>query len=211
MAKTKDVRLVLIRSGCTDWDRSGRVSGSADHPLCEGGLDGLGDAIQTELASLGTNHLALVLHGPDEASTATAAELTKASKAKARNKVGLAEVGMGLWEGLLPADLEDRYPTVYAKWLEDPTAVSIPEGESIADADTRLRAALVKGLDRISEQEQAVAVILRPIAWMLVRCRLVGRPLSECWDVASEGRMIETLVCSTAALTEAPEGAAARA
>ncbi|MEM7754382.1 MAG: histidine phosphatase family protein [Planctomycetota bacterium] len=209
MAKPKSLRVILIRSGSTEWDVRGRVSGSADHPMCEQGAADLASAIR----ELELTDVAAVLHGPDEASTSTGNRVASLSRAKARSKDGLGEVSMGLWEGLLPGDLEDRYPTVYGKWLEDPAAVSVPEGEPLVEADARLRAAFLKSVEKVAN-DGTVVVVLRPIAWALMRCRLLGRPLSALWSGLREAGQVESLSCQTASLRDSAveaEGAAAQA
>lgn len=207
MAKSREVKLLLIRSGPTSWDETGRLSGSADHPLSEAGVASL-DALATGIQK---GSVVAVLHAPDEASTETAKRIGRAAGAKLRAKDGLAEVDMGLWEGLLKSDLEDRYPTVYARWVEDPTAVSVPDGEPVLEADARLRAAIAKAIEKCADSGDTVALVLRPFAWGLLRCRLLGRPLAECWEVSREGPAMESLGCVTGQLLGLTEKAPAQA
>ncbi|MEM1185285.1 MAG: histidine phosphatase family protein [Planctomycetota bacterium] len=202
MPKPKAVRIILIRSGSTEWDLSGRVSGSADHPMCEQGAAALAETVKS--LDLGT--VEAVLHSPDESSRATGEVVASLARAKAKAKDGLAEVAMGLWEGLLPADLEDRYPTVYSRWLDDPLVVQVPEGEPIADADERLRGAFVKAIEKVPN-EGVVVLVLRPIAWALMRCRLLGRPLSELWMGTADAPQVESLECQLSTLQDAGVGA----
>lgn len=201
MAKSKSLRVILIRSGATEWDVCGRVAGSADHPMCAKG----GEELAAAIRELDLDDVAIVLHGPDDASTSTAETVASLARAKARSRDGLAEVSMGLWEGLLPSDLEDRYPTVYGRWLDDPTSVLVPEGEPIADADIRLRLAFCKAVDKVPN-DGTVVLVLRPIAWALMRCRMTGRPLSGLLNESREAGQVESLGCRTADLQDAGAG-----
>ena len=198
MAKPTSLRVILIRSGSTSWDMCGRVSGSADHPMCDEGAAALAEAIR----AFEFGEVSLVLHGPDDASRATGELVGSLTRAKVKSKDRLGEVGMGLWEGLLPADLEDRYPTVYAKWLEDPTAVSVPDGEPVTEADARLRSAILKGTEKVPNNG-TVVLVLRPIAWALMRCRLAGEALTPCWEAARAAPQLQPVDCDLAALQDA--------
>jgi len=195
MPKPRSFRVILIRSGSTEWDLSGRLSGSADHPMCAAGAESLAETIR----GLNLGEVASVLHGPDEASTASAAIIADLSRTKARSKDGLAEVNLGLWEGLLPSDLEERHPTVYARWLEDPSSVSVPEGEPLAEAEERIVGAFLKATEKVAH-EATVVVVLRPMAWALMRNRLLGRLLSETTVGLDGAGGVESLECRTADL-----------
>lgn len=186
MAKAKDFRLLLIRSGATEWDASERLTGSADLPLSEAGRK----AVQDAVAGLENASLDVVLCGPDEGSVETANLYAKATGAKVRVLDALHEAGLGLWEGLLGSDLLGRCPTAYKQWLEDPSAVTPPEGEALADAAARLTGELVRVLEK-QKDEPSVGLVLRPLARGIVRLWLHGQPLSATWDATKAGRDAE--------------------
>lgn len=176
--KTPTYNLLLVRSGRTEWDLAARLSGHSDHPLSESGREELLAALQTaELPPIG-----LVLHGPDEASAATAALLATKAGARTRELAGLTEADLGLWCGLLATDLEERYCSAFGQWRDDPGAVSIPEGEGAGDAETRVSRAVASALDRVKPNGQSIAIVLRPVVFQLLRRRILDRPLSEVWD-----------------------------
>ncbi len=172
------INLALLRSGRTEWDLCSRLAGRSDHPVSESGREELLAALDAaELPRIG-----IVLHGPDEASRATADLVASRVKGKPREVAGLVEVDLGLWCGLLTGDLEERYRTAFGQWRENPTVVSVPEGEPIADAEARLGRALYTALERIKPGSQAVAIVLRPLAFQLVRRLILDRPLAEVWE-----------------------------
>ncbi len=41
----------------------------------------------------------------------------------------LADVDLGLWEGMRGQDLEEKAPKAYREWRENPLNVQVPEGE----------------------------------------------------------------------------------
>jgi broad specificity phosphatase PhoE len=107
----------------------------------------------------------------------TAAVFADAAGARVKTIDGLEEVGCGLWEGLSEETIKQRFPKVYKRWREDPSAVTPPDGESLLDADSRLRQALARVRDR--GNGHTVGIVLGPTACALVRCRLEGATMSS--------------------------------
>jgi broad specificity phosphatase PhoE len=184
--RTPILNLVLVRSGRTEWDLAGRLAGHSDHPLSDSGREELLAAIDAaELPPIG-----LVLHGPDEASASTATILAaKTGAPRTRGLAGLTEVDLGLWCGLGAGVLEDRYCSAFRQWRDDPSAVSVPEGEPIGDAESRVAKAVAGAVERVKPNGHAVAIVLRPVVFQLLRRRMLDRPLSDVWD-SSLGRPV---------------------
>ena len=178
--RTPTLNLVLARSGRTEWDLAARLAGHSDHPLSDSGREELLAALEAvELPSVG-----LVFHGPDEASAATAAILAAKTGARTRELSGLTEADLGLWCGLGARDLEERYCSAFGQWRADPSVVNVPEGESVTEAENRIARALGNALERTRINGNAVAIVLRPVVFQLLRRRILDRPLSEVWDPA---------------------------
>ncbi len=210
MAKNGTIHVLLVRSGATEWDDAGRAQGETDLPLCPSGRERLAAELSDHFrccAGSAWSELDGVLHAPDEASRETAAILATMAGARTRELDGLRAMNMGLWEGLRDAELLERHPTAYQQWLEDPTVVTPPDGESLPEAEERLLEALRKGLARRS----SAAVVLRPPAFGLLRCWLLGRPATDLWKVIEEAPCIESFVIERSRLKELPSRARARA
>jgi probable phosphoglycerate mutase len=147
--------LVLLRHGQSVWLAEGRFQGRADTPL---------SALGRRQAALAGARLAApdapprlpvpagepvgIVHSP-LARTRETAEAVAAAFAAAgrpvpplRPEPGIAEIGQGAWEGLLQREVEERYPAEIAGWRRDPVGVHAPGGESLAEVDARVRAAL---------------------------------------------------------------------
>jgi broad specificity phosphatase PhoE len=181
MAKSNEIRVLLMRTGETEWEQAGRIAGSSDVPLSQSGLAAVKDAagrLRAEGARIST-----VICGPDEASQATARELAVAEGAKVKVVEGLGEMNLGLWEGRLAYELEQACPTAYRQWLQDPSAVRAPEGETMDEAQDRILEALCKAVDKARPDHGAIAFVLRPVALGLVRCALGGVPASGLWSM----------------------------
>ena len=179
MAKIASHRVLLVRSGQTDWDLAGRLQGCTDLPLSPSGRS----EVEAEVADFGEVGLSVVLCAPDEASQQTA-ELW-ANGAKVVVIPGLSEPNVGLWEGILRSELEDRYCRAGRQWGDDPSCVTPPEGESLETAAARLLPALGKALSKVKGRRgdvslpAGVGLVLRPIAQSIVRCSVSDLPSSE--------------------------------
>jgi broad specificity phosphatase PhoE len=183
MAKTTEIRVLLMRTGETEWEKAGRIAGSSDVPLSDAGRAAVKTAIEG-LQAEGTR-LSTIYCAPDEASLATAEHLAGASGGRVKVVDGLGEMNLGLWEGRLAQELEDKCPTAYRQWVEDPSVVRAPEGETVEEAQDRIVSALARSLDKANGG--AVAVVLRPVAMALVGCALSGVPNSDLWSMMKTG------------------------
>ncbi len=50
----------------------------------------------------------------------------------------LCEIDFGAFEGLTYAEVESRYPQKYKHWMEHPTQINFPDGESFSDMKNRV-------------------------------------------------------------------------
>lgn len=182
MAKARDFSLLLFRSAPTAWDLGGRLSGASDHPICPEGQTQLDEAIDR----LSGPRLDLILSAGDESSVQTAELLAAASGAKVRKCRGLEEVSLGLWEGLRHEDVAERYPSAYKQWITNPSSVRIPGGESLPEAEHRILEALSHGLDKVKAGHERVGIVVRPMAWGLLRCWLSETPIDRLWDTLKD-------------------------
>lgn len=148
---------------------------------------------------------ALIHCGPDEASRETARILAEKTDARVlRPDAALAGMNLGLWEGLLEGELEERFPTCFRQWRDDPAPVTPPEGEPFAGMASRLSEALSRLASRA--RGKAVAFVLRPIEFGLARCLLTDRPTSALWSMIEDGPAIEAHTLSPETVRELADG-----
>jgi alpha-ribazole phosphatase/probable phosphoglycerate mutase len=84
---------------------------------------------------------------------------------------GLREIDFGDFEGLAYDEIAARYPDLYRKWMQTPTAVRFPNGESFPE----MRDRVLKAFDVIERErkDQTVAIVSHGgvnrilIAWAL--------------------------------------------
>lgn len=182
MAKSDQLTFVLVPAGSTAWEESGRVTGGADLPLCPEGRAQASKAAE----ELSSRSISLVLHASDDASVETAKLIASASGCKTRTVEDLAEMSLGLWEGLAAEEFAEKFPTASKQWQDDPASIVPPEGETLSAADERIVASLARALEK-TKASGAIAVVLRPVALGLIRCWLKGLPVSKVWDSGEDG------------------------
>jgi broad specificity phosphatase PhoE len=154
--------IYAVASGQTAWDDQSRIQGSMDLPLS---VKGRRQADQVA-ATWTAGPLPAVHCAPDEASRGTAEVLGHVWNCPVKIVDQLAEVHLGLWQGLTESELQERYPSAYGQWVDDPWSVLPPEGEAMAQADARLRQAMTRIVGRSSDRP--VMVVLRPVMMRMV-------------------------------------------
>lgn len=167
-----DGAVVLLRHGESTWVAEGRFQGQGDPPLSATGRR------QAELAAdrLARPHRPPplpvplgapleIVHSPLHRTAETAAVVGAALahgdafgvEVPVRADPRFAEIAQGAWEGLPGAEIAARWPEVLAGWRRDPLAAWAPGGESLAEVDRRVRAALAEVLERLRERRTGPA------------------------------------------------------
>lgn len=132
-------RILLARHGETDWNRIGRWQGHADPPLNEAGR-----SQAAELAErLAGDGIAAVYSSDLKRASETARVVAARLGLDVVEDAGLREIDVGSWSGLTRAEVEQRFPEGYARWLG---------GEIGHDGETReqLTARVVDAVERIA-------------------------------------------------------------
>ncbi len=184
MTKAAGTQVLLIRSARTAWDDAGRLQGRADLPATDAGLAQTAAELRA-YAETSDKQPAVVYAPDDEGARTTAAAAAAAFDAKAKTADGFRAINLGLWEGLTAEDLEERHPRNFRQWREHPATVIVPEGESVTDFQERALAAFAKLLER--HPKKALAVVLRPLEFVVIDRLLGDRPLNgvmaaDPWD-----------------------------
>jgi broad specificity phosphatase PhoE len=143
--------ILLARHGETDWNRENRFQGHADPPLNE-----TGRAQAAELAAALTNEpLAAVYSSPLRRAFETAQIVGEPHGLEPVPVVALREVDVGSWQGLTRAEIEERFPEQFARWLDYEQGWE--DGESYDEMGRRVLAALLE-LAATHEGERILAV-----------------------------------------------------
>jgi broad specificity phosphatase PhoE len=130
-------RLVLVRHLEPDERIAGRAYGALDVPLSP---EARSEAEQLA-DSLGTIELAAVFSSPLRRALETAAPIAARQGVTPQVHEGLREIDFGELEGERFEDVERGRPELFRAWMDDPTSVVFPGGESFADLRRRALAA----------------------------------------------------------------------
>ncbi|MDX2146575.1 MAG: histidine phosphatase family protein [Planctomycetota bacterium] len=158
---SEDTSLWIVRAGESVWDAERRLQGSADIPLSPAGAREAERAVDLLRNAKSQWRGTLLLTAPDEASLQTAQAIANALDLRVRSTNELKDPSLGLWEGELKAELEDRCRTAFRRWCEDPFSVEPPHGESCPDVQARVTQAVRKA---VAKANGDVIVVLRPMA-----------------------------------------------
>jgi len=143
--------LLLVRHGETDWNRESRFQGHADPPLNE-----LGRAQAAELAeALAGEEVAAVYSSPLRRAFQTAEVIAAPRRLAAEPVDGLREVDVGSWQALTRAEVEERFPEQFQRWLDHGRGWE--DGETYEQMGKRVIAAL-RDLAARHEGERIVGV-----------------------------------------------------
>lgn len=198
MSKRPDIiTIILTPSDRTEWDEADRLQGSADIPPARA-AHAHAEARTAHAASAKPE---VVLFGPDEASAGAARSVAAAVKTKPKRVKGLADPGLGLWEGLERSVCQERYPRAYKQWLTDPGSVNPPDGEGFEDAVDRIVGALVKAVEKSAKTR--FVVVVRPMARAILARWLAGQAVSAGWPPEKETAVAEFTI-ARGALRTAP-------
>lgn len=145
-------RIVLVRHGEPDDAARGRCHGRLDVALSARGYEQMRRARRL----LRHTPLSVIYSSPSRRARASADVLADRRR-PVRLDDRLREIDFGELEGLAYDDIARRFPGTYREWMDRPTDVVFPGGESFAAMASRVRGAL----DHIRQahEGEAVAVV----------------------------------------------------
>ncbi len=160
-------RLLLIRHGETDWNVEGRYQGQADPPLNARGL-AQARALAVRWQREGIRPAAIYA-SPLQRAWQTAEILAQATGAPLHAEPRLKEIGLGAWEGVLTPEIMRRWPETFRHWEERPWATRPPGGETIAEVQQRVYAAIDEIVARHPDETIAIVAHRLPLALLKIR------------------------------------------
>ena len=152
-------RVYLARTGRTDFDEQGRLTGRLEVPVSEGGQAELAD---TAGALTGLD-IKVVYCAASTAAEHSAATLAKRLGVKRKILKDLHNIDFGLWQGLEIDEIRRRHRKQVKQWEQaaDTTACA-PCGESLPEVTERVAKALKPVLKR-ARQENVLLVAADPL------------------------------------------------
>jgi len=127
-------RLILIRHGEPEERTRGKCYGSLDIGLSTKGRAQL----EAKLSSV-SNLTATALYTSPLRRALESAEIAGAFlRLQPTVSPALREIDFGTLEGLSYSEIEERYPEEYRRWMEHPTQIKFPGGESFSEMKKRV-------------------------------------------------------------------------
>jgi len=174
------LQIVLIRPGSTDYDRQERIQGTLDIPLDKQGTSEVAQLVD-ELKETGIE----TVYAPEcQPAEQTGRTVAKSLGVKFKKLDRMRNLDHGLWQGMLIEDVRQKQPKVYRLWHEQPETVCPPEGETLSEADARVRAAITKLVKR--HKQGVIGLVLPEPLATLVRRFVRHDELGNLWKVSAE-------------------------
>ncbi|MFH1790377.1 MAG: histidine phosphatase family protein [Candidatus Omnitrophota bacterium] len=170
-------KLILVKSGSTDWDKHDRFKGLVDVPANSEGMAFAGQAA-TELVSQGIN---AVYSGCLSRCYDVARVIADGTGIKAKKVEALNALNHGLWQGLCLDEVKKRYRRQFGLWRSSPFSTKPPNGESMREAYDRVVSFIQKILDK--HRGGTVCIVSHSIILSLIKCHFTCRDVAEIWDV----------------------------
>ena len=143
--------LILARHGETDWNRENRFQGHADPPLNE-----LGRRQSAELAeALAPEDIARVYTSPLQRAAETAEIVAARLGIEVEAIEALREIDVGAWSGLTRAEVAERFPDAYARWLE-----RAPHGFENGETYAELAARVLPAIGEVARRHPGTTVLV---------------------------------------------------
>lgn len=176
------MQLILIRHGETLWNKEGRVQGTSDVELSDVGIK------QAQLLALSLkNHAIEAIHvSPLKRAFQTAEIINEFHALDIQIHRNLMEMDQGDFEGFSFKELMADKKEFLHKWIADPAAVKMPNGESLMELQNRAWSAM----EEIISKSQNALIVSHNFTIAAILCRLCDISLSEfrrsCVDTASK-------------------------
>ena len=167
-------KFILVRHGETEWNRARRIQGSAsDTPLSEIGKH------QAEALALRLKNepLRAIYSSPLQRARDTALAIARHHQLEVTALASLKEIDAGELEGVLSADLRQRFDEFICRNDHEQEFIKLPGGESVGDVQKRAW----ETIKTIAGQhaDGTVAVVTHYFVIMAIICKVLNLPLSQ--------------------------------
>jgi phosphoserine phosphatase len=148
-----DVKILLVRHGQTEWNRTHRFQGRSDTPLNQTGIN----QAQAMALMLKNESLTSIYTSPLCRAYETAREI-KAYHPQTLiiEEEGFIEMDLGDFDGMVAKVWAKEYEDFMTSWWENPTKVRMPGGESLEEVQERA----VQALNRIVSAHPVKSTLL---------------------------------------------------
>ena len=165
------VKLILVRHGETLWNRENRIQGRTDVELSD-----LGRMQVEKLAhSLNGEQIDAIYSSPLKRAYETAKAIARVQSFDIIVERDLQELNHGDFESLTVQELKERYGPFVKQWMEDPSSVIMPNGESLSQVQVRAWDVI----QTIIGTSKDSIVVSHGMAIMAILCKIQNLSLSQ--------------------------------
>jgi alpha-ribazole phosphatase len=174
---TPTTRLILMRHGEPEEQIRGRCYGNLDVNLSQCGERQVLGKVDL-LRSLAPK---IIYTSPAKRASASARWLAGELKLPIQMADELGEINFGSFEGLTFDDIQRKYPDEYMLWMQKPTEIRFPGGESFDDLSTRVQAFLTRLL--AMHRAQTVLVVSHAGVNRVILAKALRLPASNIFQI----------------------------
>ncbi len=168
--------LYILRHGETEANAEGRMQGGIDSPLTEKGL-AQADKMAQLLADCGVSPTRFdLISSPQGRAMQTASPISKATGCPITEDARVAEIGMGLWAGLLLSEIATRWPAPVTPESSLQFYARAPEAESFDSLWARTS-------DFLSGLQRPAVIITHGFTSRFLRTQVLGRGMDRLSEV----------------------------
>lgn len=180
-------RIFLVRHGQTEWNRVERFRGRIDVPLNEVGL-AQARAAAERLAR--EREVVAVYSGPLDRTMRTAEPIAERLGLAVQPLEAINDLDFGEWQGMTPAEVEEKYPDLYRRWQLAPHTVDFPGGESLAALRARAFGAMRELAGR--HAGRAFVLVTHRVVCKVLLCAALGLDNAHYWQIDQDNGAIST-------------------
>ncbi len=173
-------KIYVVRHGQTAWNLEEVFRGRMDIPLDETGKKEVhlaGKALKDET-------LHAIYSSPLSRSMETAENIAKFQNIEVKPLEAIIDISYGEWEGVSLAEVQKKYPDLYALWLKEPHKVRFPNGESLEQVRVRTQNAIENLLEK--HENENIALVAHRVPNKVISCALLGIDNSNFWRIQQD-------------------------
>lgn len=180
------MELILVRHGETEFNRADVFRGRVDLPLNERGR------MQARAAAeyLSDQPFEAFYSSPLKRSMETATAIAERHGREAEPLESFIDVDYGLWSGKSVEEVRAGWPDIFSAWVENPSEVVFPEGESLRQVRERLR----QGLEELAQGHRGrVLLVGHKLINRMIICIVLDLPTQAIWKVEQSNGAINVV------------------